>query len=343
MAEAVRPARPGSETIMLADTSTGPATLMTGVDREVHDWLTLFAGGNATEADLTAFKRWSERDPAHVDAFGRACLLWEAIGQASVITTHSRSSVSRHHSAIPRRAFLGGALAASAAGAAYVAAKPPLGLWPSLSELAADYRTAPGEQRTVTLVGGPSVDMNTRTSIVLRTLDDNNAERIELISGEATVATRHEMLRAVEIVAGNGHVTATDAVFNIRYEDNNACTTCVSGGLLVTAGDRSAHLYAGEQIVYSASGLGAVAEVDATVVTAWRDGVLVFQSTPLAEAVAEINRYRPGKIIMTNANLGRRLFNARFPIASIGGVVAQIQHVFGASVTTLPGGIVLLG
>ena len=70
---------------------------------------------------------------------------------------------------------------------------------------------------------------------------------------------------------------------------------------------------------------------------------LVFRSTPLADAVAEINRYRSGRIFVTNAALGRRLFNARFPIANVDGVVAQIQQVFGASVTTLPGGIVLLG
>ena len=63
----------------------------------------------------------------------------------------------------------------------------------------------------------------------------------------------------------------------------------------------------------------------------------------LTEAIAEINRYRPGRIILTNAALGARIFNARFRIENIDGVVGQIQQVFGASATSLPGGIVLLG
>src|SRR5262249_58154354 len=87
---------------------------------------------------------------------------------------------------IGRRAFMGGAIAASAA-AAYVAIRPPLELWPSLSELAADYRTAPGEQRSIVLAGGASVELNTRTSIVLRPSTEAT-ERIELISGETAVA-----------------------------------------------------------------------------------------------------------------------------------------------------------
>ena len=69
----------------------------------------------------------------------------------------------------------------------------------------------------------------------------------------------------------------------------------------------------------------------------------MFHGTPLSEAVEEINRYRPGRIIVTNAALGRRLFNARFLIANVDGVVGQIQQVFGATITNLPGGIVLLG
>jgi transmembrane sensor len=83
--------------------------------------------------------------------------------------------------------------------------------------------------------------------------------------------------------------------------------------------------------------------IDPAVVTAWKDGVLVFHETRLSEAIAEINRYRPGRIILTNAALGHRLFNARFRIKDVDGVTAQIQQVFGASATALPGGIVLLG
>lgn len=334
------PGHADSGQTMVTDIHEHPAVLLTAVDREAHDWMMRFADGNASQTDLAAFKEWSVRDPAHAEAFTRACRLWEAIGPASKVMAGARHARRSVH--VGRRAFIGGAIAASAAGAGYIAVRPPLGLWPSLAELAADYRTAPGEQRSIALTEGPSVELNTRTSIALRASADG-ANRIELLGGEAEIATRPEMNQTVEVIAADGHVTAADAVFNIRYEYGIVRTTCVGGALDVMHGDRSIRLHRGEQVVYSPDGLGPVKSADLAAVTAWKNGVLVFQLTPLADAIAEINRYRPGRIVVTNEALGRRLFSARFQIANIGGVVAQIQQVFGASVTSLPGGIVLLG
>jgi transmembrane sensor len=325
---------------MAGDIPEHPAVFLTRIDREAHDWVVRFAVGNASPADLDAFKVWSGQ-AGSVEAFARACRLWEAVGPAAEHMAGADAPEQKVQ--IGRRAFMGGALAASAAATAYVGARSPLGLWPSLSELAADYRTAPGEQRRIVLAGGPSIELNTRTSIALKTSSDGGAERIELFGGEAAIATRPELRRAVEVIAGDGRVTATDAAFNMRYERDTVCTTCVVGAVEVGVGNRSVNIRPGTQIKYSGSELGAATTVDVGVVTAWKDGVLVFRSTPLTDAVAEINRYRSGRIILTNTALGRRLFNARFPIANVDGVVAQIQQVFGASVTALPGGIVLLG
>lgn len=336
-------ARPGpGDTLypMAAEISDHPAGFLARVDREAHDWVIRFAGGNASPADLDAFRQWSA-NAGYTEAFARACRLWEAVGPASRQMTGV--AVPEQVVRIGRRAFLGGALAASAAAAGYVGARSPLGLWPSWSELAADYRTAPGEQRRIALSGGPSIELNTRTSIALRASTHGGAERIELFGGEAAIVANPELHRAIEVAAGEGRVTAVDATFNMRYERDVVCTTCVVGAIEVAVGNRSVELHAGAQVAYSGSGLGKVTMVDVGLVTAWKTGVLVFRSTPLADAVAEINRYRSGRIFVTNAALGRRLFNARFPIANVDGVVAQIQQVFGASVTTLPGGIVLLG
>jgi transmembrane sensor len=328
---------------MVADIPEHPALFLTGVDSEAHAWLTRFAARDVTAAELVVFKEWSSSDPAHTEAFARACKLWEAIGPAGdALAGAPQLHRPGQRTSVGRRAFLGGALAASAAGALYVAVHPPLGLWPSLSELAADYRTAPGEQRSIVLSGGSSVEMNTRTSIVVGAPADA-VERIKLIGGEAAIATQRENGRSIEVVAADGRIAAVDASFNVRYEGDVVCTTCVAGELDVIQGNGKVRLHPREQVTYSARGLGAVTAVDPAVATAWKQGVLMFQSTPLSEAVAEINRYRSGRIIVTNAALGRRLFNAWFQIANIDSVVAQIQQVFGASVTTLPGDIVLLG
>jgi transmembrane sensor len=319
------------------------AARLDAVDREAQDWMMRFAAGGADRAELEIFKQWSACHPAHAEAFARACRLWDALGPAAAVVAAGRAShrvASRPQ--MGRRAFVGGALAASAAVAAYVAIRPPLGLWPSVSELTADYRTGIGEQRSIPFAGGSLVELNTRTSIALRP-GLGGSERIELIVGEAVVTAGRDTRRMVEVMAADSRATATDATFNMRYEGTTVRTTCVAGEIDVECRGRSARLQSRQQIVYSPDGLGRVTSVDPALITAWKDGVLVFHSTPLSEAVAEINRYRSGRIILTNAALGRRLFNARFRIENIDGVVAQIQQIFDADVTMLPGGIVLLG
>ncbi len=300
-----------------------------------------FAAGNADRAELETFKQWSARDPAHAEAFARACRLWEALGPAGEVAAAKVQQRARMGTLMRRRAFLGGALAASAAGAAYIAVRPPLGLWPSVSELRADYRTGIGEQRSVALAGGPSLELNTRTSIAFDPAA-GGAAHMQLISGEAAVSVTPDITKPVEIAAAGGRVIATDSTFNLRCDGDTVVATCLSGAIDVRLGQHSAQLRADQQVTYSADGLGPIKTIDPAMVTAWKDGLLIFHSTPLADAVAEINRYRSGRIIVTNAALGQRLFNARFRIKNIDGVVAQIHQAFGVYVTNLTHGIVLL-
>ncbi len=56
----------------------------------------------------------------------------------------------------------------------------------------------------------------------------------------------------------------------------------------------------------------------------------------------EVNRYRLGKIIITNEAIKRRIVNGTFQIDKLGNFVPQVQQLFGARVTSLPGGVVLL-
>ncbi len=311
------------------------------VEREARRWVMHFAAGNADRSELKTFRQWSAQDPAHAEAFARACRLWEALGPAGEVAAAQPDSRAVMSPLMRRRAFLGGALAASAAGAAYLAIRPPLDLWPSVSELRADYRTGIGEQRRVAIAGGPSVELNTRTSISIDPAAGGSAH-MKLISGEAAVSVGPGMTKPIEIAAAGGRVIAADSTFNLRCDGDKVVATCLSGAIDIRFGEHSAQLRTDQQVTYSPHGLGPIRTIDPAVVTAWKDGLLIFHSTPLAEAVAEINRYRSGRIILTNATLGQRLFNARFQVKNIDGIVTQIQEAFGASVTNLPHGIVLL-
>jgi transmembrane sensor len=316
----------------------------TELEREAFARLRHLMSGNATVADVEDTTRWRRQSEAHADAFAFAHRLWDRLGTAGRNVLERRGEQPLTNSPpvvrrrLTRRTMLGGAVAASAA---YVIIRPPLDLWPSFSELTADYRTATGEQRRIALTEGASIQLNTQTSIALRRAGDQN-DLIELINGEAAVTMAQQLTRPLVVIAGDGRISAENASFNVRYDGRTSCVTCLAGTVRVERQDAATRLEAHHQVTYADRGLETPAVVDPAVVTAWQSGLLVFRETPLSEVVAEINRYRPGKIMLLNTNLGRRPVNARFRVGNVDEIMSLAQQIFGAKVTSLPGGIVLL-
>ena len=128
----------------------------------------------------------------------------------------------------------------------------------------------------------------------------------------------------------------------MRRNGSSVCVTCVNGAVLVEQGGSPVTLSQGQQVSYAEAGLGVATEIDPALVTAWQNGILNFHNEPLGRVIAEVNRYWPGRIIVTNADLERRLVTARFKLDRLDDAITQIQLVFRAKVVRLPGGVVVL-
>ncbi len=70
--------------------------------------------------------------------------------------------------------------------------------------------------------------------------------------------------------------------------------------------------------------------------------MLVFNNATLDTVIDEINRYRPGMLVLLNRELGKRRVQARFSLEQLPGVALLIRDAYGAKCTELPGGVVLL-
>ncbi|PTB22435.1 iron dicitrate transport regulator FecR [Trinickia symbiotica] len=320
---------------------------------EACAWLLRLRSDNVDPADVDAFKQWCADHPQ------RAHLLrdtWSTLRTASAeiaLEEHSaatagawrgRTTGRQRMVRTGRRAFVGFAVAA---GASWLTLSPPMRLWPSLADLASDYHTGTGEQRRVMLSARVTVEMNTQTR--LDVLPRRVAARgVELMTGEAEIdaavpsADRVDPLQPVTVVAGEGRIQAKVARFNVRRTAGQVCVTCLSGSLEFEHPRRRLTLRADEQVIYDDRRVQTVSRVDPNNVTAWRRGVLVFNGVPLSEVVDEINRYRPGQVILRNTALGENRIQAQFPITKLDDVVDMVGRLYGAHVTRLPGNIVLL-
>jgi transmembrane sensor len=222
---------------------------------------------------------------------------------------------------------------------------PPFGLWLSISELNADYRTGKGEQRSVKLADDVSIDLNTQTSIAIRRSEEQG-DRLELIAGEASFATSPRAQRPLVVKAATGLASADSARFDIRRlpggDGAAVAVTCLTGSVRVDHRSDRAELGPGQQLHYDDGGLGRIATINPETASSWQRGIVVFRATPLAEAIEEINRYRPGRIVLMNPALGQKQISGRFRIDEMNEVLTRLQQAFNARVQTFPGGIVFL-
>jgi transmembrane sensor len=307
-------------------------------------WVMRLTSGKATEEDASALRRWRDQSDSHRRAFAEAKLLWETLGPAARESAEGRGKEERYSprtrptGLVGRRAFIGGALAASAAAVGYFGSRPPFLLWPSMSEILADYRTGTGQQRRLAVTANVSLVLNTQTSINVRKVS-SALHGIELIEGEAAVIAAAPF----NVLAAGGWTSASAARFDVRCDGPNVCVTSLNGAVNVTKHDRSVTVPSGHQITYSLNGIGPVLPVDAAVAMAWQHGILIFRHEPLERVIAEVNRYRRGRIILIDANLAARDVVASFHLDRIDEVVEHVVQAFGARATFLPGGVVFLG
>jgi ferric-dicitrate binding protein FerR (iron transport regulator) len=293
---------------------------------EARDWLILLTSGQATAADARALRQWCAQSAEHALAFERTKALWHGLKPAA-----EALQTPRHFG---RRAFLGGAVAASAA-FLLVRYSVPGGF----SGIGADYITEVGEQRRFDLGDGVSLELNTQTRVSRRTMADG-AQGIELLSGEVEVLARQTT--PLKVQAGAGWLSASQARFNLRNTDQSVCVTCLDGALLVDVQGQRIRLESGQQLTYSAQQVSPPKSVDTSAVIAWRQRVLVFNDATLSQVIDEINRYRPGMLLLLNAELGKRKVQARFSLDQLAGVALLIRDAYGATCTELPGGVVVL-
>jgi transmembrane sensor len=309
------------------------------IQREAQAWVVRLASQGATTDDAQAFQRWCSSSTAHASAFVAARAVWQEL--RPVAQRAQAVHAAPHAAGRPgRRAFLGAAVAASAA---YLVVRPPLGLWPAVTDLVADFRTTAGEQSEVITAEGIVMQLNTRTRVDRRGVEGGVAA-LELLDGEAEIRTDVDgAAPIVQVTVGEGVITAERARFNVRFIHGKACVTCLAGRVDVRQGGARTSVDVDRQFLYAGAAPGMAQRADTAAVSAWRRGQLVFDQTPLTEVVDEVNRYRQGKLILTDAEIGRKRVQASFSIDRLDDVVALMRDVYRLDVTRLPGGIVLLG
>nr|WP_246548181.1 FecR family protein [Ancylobacter oerskovii] len=297
------------------------------------EWVARLDGAPLSERETGALRAWLGEDPEHRAAFEEASATWRELGalrrdpgplRAVVRPGRQGRQVSAARKAVRIGAVVG--LLALAAGIARFQLGDPWLL------VAADYRTAPGELRTVSLPDGSVVELGPSSAIAL---DYSEGERrVRLLAGEGffSVAPRAgEESRPFVAEAAGGTTTALGTKFVIEENGTDAEVLAVEHQVEVATGaGRGVVLSPGQEVRYRRDGgLGRVHSRDVETATAWRRGLLVFDGARLGRVVETLNRYRRGRIVILDSALAQRRVSGVFPTRDLDDAIDTITTELG--------------
>jgi transmembrane sensor len=216
------------------------------------------------------------------------------------------------------------------------------------------YVTEVGGQRTVRLDDGTRITMNSDTKISIAFT--KSSRRVRLDRGEAFFEVAHNPSRPFVVAAGNRQVTAIGTAFEVSYDPERTAVTLVEGTVSVAAvgaptpaplfqqGDRSAvhpgefadsgaiTLSPGERVTYSRKNGPKVDEPKLETVTAWRHGEVVLDRTPLADAVAEMNRYEKDRLVIEDPRTAGLRISGIYRAGESLGFARTVAELYGLEV-----------
>lgn len=315
-------------------------------------WFVRLRSGDATVADQQQFQSWVRSAPSHQQEFEKVSRLWVDLDKAKPLLIEelnwvvadeifeSRRLRERH----ARRWITYGfstALAASLvlflAGGWWMASRPEI----------TEYRTAKGEQRTVTLPDGSRMVLNTDTAVTTQLSASRRA--VILHRGEAFFVVSHDKKRSFEVEAGSGVVRDVGTQFAVHRQPDRMTVIVVEGavevqGLSDKAGTEPWRLLtAGDKASYGEHGSRSpVEKIDIAASTVWMEGKVLFDQRPLAEVIQEIGRYQEGEIRVLDPRLNDLTVSGVFGVDDRDGFLRALEAAIPVKSTRVNTDLVVL-
>jgi transmembrane sensor len=278
--------------------------------------------------ELEALESWLAADPRHRSAYEDARLVFDATARHAA---HPEVLAFRE-AALVTRAGRDGRLVHLRIAAGLIAGVLALGTTattitamnaPAASRLAAEaarfapllptdaalYRTAVGERSTIVLPDGSTATLNTDS--VLKVAYSGDERGVRLLRGQALFDVARNKARPFQVYAADRRITAVGTVFDVRLQGEAVKVALVEGVVNVTPLESRARtsraavtMKAGEVLAAAPRTPVRVRTADIRRETSWREGVVVFDDVPLAEAVIEINRYTSRPLQLEDSDIG---------------------------------------
>jgi len=306
-----------------------PANADPVLEEQAALWAARLDGSTLTAEDRTALDAWLAASPRHRALLSSYCQFSADLEQ-QLPALVAAGAVDLPAGPAPRRA--GRWLAWGAAATLAAAAAVTVLLWTGRPRTqVANLATAIAQRQNFTLADGTRLELNARTSLAV----DLTARerRVRLAGGEAFFAVQKDPGRPFLVETPYGSVQVTGTKFGIAADSPVTLqVTVVEGTVQARPAGADGRpgapvaLTAGEQLSAGPGGvrvrtLTAAALEDAL---AWREGQIVFENTPLSEALAAFARYH-GLGLTATPEAGQRHIGGRFSLDDLDGFLTYLE------------------
>lgn len=350
---------------------------------EASEWFVEFNEGNTDTAARTAFNQWLRRSPEHVRAYLEISALWEGTKQLAdreqaseaelIARALAEDNVVRLHASAPsagmespnerkvRRHRAPAGIAASLA--LIVSSAVALLAW---QQRAPTYSTDVGEQRSITLADGSTIELNARTKVRIEL--GEYQRNIRLLEGQAIFRVAKDPNRPFVVHSGDTRVRAVGTEFDVYRKREGTVVTVLEGkvAVLPTTASVSSEppheraigsnasgsgplvatqtsdelpdlsgavlLTAGQQVFITPQSIEPPKLADIDAATAWTERRVVFDSTRLEHAIEEFNRYNARPLVLHDEQIGTYHISGSFPATDPNGFLRFLEQRFNVQV-----------
>ena len=294
---------------------------------EASEWFIDFRAGDVDGEARLRFIEWLRRSPEHIQAYLEVSGVWSELpcsdpeGRFDIASLIARARnepdvtpLSAVNPWLPppppagepralRKLLRRPVLAAAAL--ALLTSLTALFLWIE-SDTARSYSTGIGEQRTIQLQDGSTVELNARSRVKVRLTE--RRRDVALIEGQALFSVAKDRQRPFVVRVGDAQVRAVGTEFDVYKKHAETVVTVVEGRVETYSGADGADaaaimLSAGEQLTVLPHTVTRPTRADTVAATAWVQKRLIFEETPLNEVAEEFNRYNRRPLAIDDAEL----------------------------------------
>ena len=292
---------------------------------EASEWLIEFRSGDIDAASRKEFYDWLCTSPEHMRAYLELAAVWHegpgldkhrvfddtALRAASAerdnITLFPTHVADSSHDERVHRGPGSVSIRTRAAAIAASLLVAVAGAWYWYVDVRDTYRTGIGEQRTLTLDDGSTLELDSGSRI--RVAYSDRERRVELLDGQALFHVTHDLKRPFTVHTKTTDIRAIGTQFDVYQKDRDTTVTVVEGRVAVAPTSnpvfsRDSFLAAGEQATVNAQGAVArTTQPNIAAATAWTQQQLVFKGTSLHEVADEFNRYNQRHLVVNDPRL----------------------------------------